>query len=165
MNQLNDYGDTCLECLQYDYTLVTIIFNAFIFCQFFNEYNARFIGDELNMFSGICESRIFLLVSLITFGCQIMLVEVGGEFLKTRPLTIYQWLITVALGAIALPVGVLMRLIPIKEDPNTFFHSAVVDAAGSFELFFFDCYSLFFVSSFGFLSFCCCLILAFLFDE
>ena len=64
---------------------------------------------------------MFLLVSIATLGLQIFLIEVGGDFVKTSPLTLIQWLITIALGFIGVPVGMLMRLIPINEDPNSFF--------------------------------------------
>lgn len=122
LDDLSGFKSDCLGiCLKYDYTLNTIIFNTFIFCQFFNEYNGRNLLDELNAFHGLLQNYVFLAVSVITFGMQIMLVEVGGEFLKTTPLNIQQWLVTIALGAIAVPIGVLMRFIPVKEDPNSFF--------------------------------------------
>lgn len=38
----------------------------------------------------------------------------GAEFTKTAHLSSREWLITVALGAIALPLGVFMRFIPVK---------------------------------------------------
>ena len=67
------------------------------------------------------KNNMFLIVSIVTFGLQIFLIEVGGDFVKTSPLTLIQWLITIALGFISVPVGMLMRLIPIDEDPNSFF--------------------------------------------
>eukprot|EP00981_Chlorochromonas_danica_P011661 scaffold4203_cov166-Ochromonas_danica.AAC.7 len=121
---LDEYSDKCLTCQKNDYTHGSIIFNTFIFCQVFNEYTSRSIFDEWNFLRGILENYIFICVSLVTIGCQIMLIEVGGEFLKTTPLTIDQWLITVALGAIGLPIGILMRFIPVKEDPKSFFDNA-----------------------------------------
>ncbi|KAJ1424568.1 hypothetical protein B484DRAFT_331169, partial [Ochromonadaceae sp. CCMP2298] len=117
---LNNFEDQCLECNLNSYIHGTIIFNTFIFCQFFNEYTARSIFDEWNCFKGISSNYVFLLVSLITGGFQILLVEYGGEFLKTSPLTGSQWGVTILLGAISLPVGMLMRLIPVKEDPDSF---------------------------------------------
>ena len=41
-------GDQCVKtqgglCVQADYTHYTIVFNAFVFCQVFNEFNARYI--------------------------------------------------------------------------------------------------------------------------
>jgi Ca2+-transporting ATPase len=44
---------------------------------------------------------------------QVFLVEIGGDFLQTSPLTISQWLITIVLGFIGIPIGMLMRLIPV----------------------------------------------------
>ncbi|RYH17212.1 hypothetical protein EON65_28895 [archaeon] len=58
---------------------------------------------------------------MLIFSYLPALPHAPGDFLKTSPLTASQWLITVALGAIALPVGILMRLIPCKEDPSSFF--------------------------------------------
>ncbi len=121
MSDLNDFKDTCLVCDQYSYHLATIIFNTFIFCQVFNEYTARSITNEWNICRGILTNYIFFGVSVVTICLQIFLVEVGGEFVKTTPLTPTQWLVSVALGAIGLPIGVLMRFIPVEEDPKAFF--------------------------------------------
>lgn len=123
LSDFDSWEGKCLECVENSYQHGSIIFNAFIFCQFFNEYNARNIFDELNAFRGLATNHIFLIVSIVTLGCQIFLIEVGGEFTKTSPLTLYQWLVTIALGAIALPLGVLMRFIPVVEDPNSFFQA------------------------------------------
>eukprot|EP01092_Planopodium_desertum_P005007 TRINITY_DN2129_c0_g1_i2.p1 TRINITY_DN2129_c0_g1~~TRINITY_DN2129_c0_g1_i2.p1 ORF type:complete len:272 (-),score=68.45 TRINITY_DN2129_c0_g1_i2:34-810(-) len=38
----------------------SIIFNAFVWCQIFNEFNARKINDEFNIFENIHRSYIFL---------------------------------------------------------------------------------------------------------
>lgn len=78
------------------------------------------------MFAGVFSNFTFVLVSIVTIGLQIFLVEVGGDFVKTSHLTLTQWLITIALGAIGLPVGVMMRWIPVTEDPNTFFSEEAV---------------------------------------
>ena len=127
LTDLEDWKDTCLECNKNGYVQGSIIFNTFIFCQFFNEYTSRSLFDEMNCFRGIFTNTVFLMVSMVTLGCQIFLIEVGGEFVKTSPLTLSQWLITIAMGAIGLPLGALMRLIPIKEDPNSFFDSSRPD--------------------------------------
>ncbi len=123
LSDFKEYEDSCLECNKNGYTHGSLIFNTFIFCQFFNEYTARKIFDEVNMFEGVFKNFVFLGVSLFTLGCQVFLIEVGGEFLKTSHLNIYQWLITIGLGAASMIVGVLMRFIPVKEDPNCFFDS------------------------------------------
>jgi Ca2+-transporting ATPase len=121
MSELRDYEENCLVCDQTSYHLTTIIFNTFIFSQIFNEYTARSITNKWDVFTGIFDSHIHSTVTIITIGCQIFLVELGGHFVKTTPLTINQWLISVALGAIGIPIGILMRFIPVEEDPNSFF--------------------------------------------
>jgi Ca2+-transporting ATPase len=123
---LDNFENVCLECNKNGYVHGSIIFNAFIFCTFFNEYTALNLFDEWNFLPSVLSNPVFLAVSAFTFGAQIFLIELGGEFVKTSPLTIYQWLITIALGAIGLPVGVLMRYIPVKEDPNSFFDNSRV---------------------------------------
>jgi Ca2+-transporting ATPase len=80
---------------------------------------------------------MFIGVSIFTILAQVMLVEVGGDFVKTTPLTINQWLITIALGAIGLPVGVMMRFIPVDEDPKTFHHGTnlkTIEGKSSMEI-------------------------------
>eukprot|EP01033_Poteriospumella_lacustris_P003606 gene3605-2599_t len=124
-SDLDGFEKTCLTCDTYDLRHYTIIFNAFIFSQVFNEYTARNIFDDWNPFKGVIHNHIFIGVSIFTIGAQILLVEVGGMFLQTYPLTIGQWLVTVALGAIGLVVGILMRFIPVKEDPRSFFDNSL----------------------------------------
>lgn len=123
-SRLDDFENTCLVCREFDVRHYTIIFNAFIFCQVFNEYTARSLLDHMDVFSTALSNSVFLGVTVFTIGAQILLVEVGGTFLQTYPLSVTQWLVTVALGFIGVPVGFLMRLIPVTEDPASFFDNS-----------------------------------------
>ena len=98
----------------------TIIFNAFVFCQVFNEFNAREIGDVFDPLRSLSQSPMFLMVILFTVSAQWAIVEFGGDFTQTYPLSFAEWRLTVGLGAMSLPIGLLMRLIPVTEDPETF---------------------------------------------
>ena len=118
---LHEYELLCLTCTEHDYRHGTIVFNAFIFCQLWNEYTSRKLFDEWNMFEGVQNNTMFLLVSLISTALQVMLVQVGGEWVKTSPLNVEQWFGTIAIGAIGIPIGMLQRFIPVKEDERTFF--------------------------------------------
>ena len=71
-----------------DYTHYSIIFNTFVFCQFFNEINARSIGDEWNVFAGRGTNPMFLLVLAFTFLFQVFVIEVGEDFTKTTGLSL-----------------------------------------------------------------------------
>ena len=73
------------------------------------------------MFHGVEKNYMFLVISLFSLGLQILMVQYGGEFVRTSPLDLPQWLITIALGLLGIPIGVLMRIIPMEEDPKSFF--------------------------------------------
>ena len=124
---LEDFESKCTDgCLEYSYVHGSLIFNTFVFCQVFNEYNSKSIHSEWNVFSTITHNPIFMFVTLLTCVLQIILIEWGGEFIKTSPLTLEQWLITIVLGFISIPTGILMRFIPVEEDESTFFGSGMV---------------------------------------
>jgi len=119
-------GDQCVKvsdglCVQADYTHYSFIFNAFVFCQIFNEFNARSIGDDWKAaFSGLATNPMFLSIIAISIVVQIVFLEAFGSFTKTAGLTLAHWCITIAVGAVSVPLGVLMRFIPVTEDENTF---------------------------------------------
>ncbi|CAG8510265.1 12139_t:CDS:10 [Ambispora leptoticha] len=92
--------------------LGTIIFNTFVFLQVFNEINCRIIDDHLNVFKNIFNNHVFLIVQFVVITGQFLIVEFGGVAFGTTPLTWYQWLATVMIGSLSLPVGVIIRLFP-----------------------------------------------------
>ncbi|KAL1368122.1 calcium-transporting ATPase 9, plasma membrane-type-like [Arachis hypogaea] len=47
----------------------TLIFNTFILCQIFNEFNARKI-DQMNVFKGVTKNRLFMEIVGVTFVLQ-----------------------------------------------------------------------------------------------
>jgi magnesium-transporting ATPase (P-type) len=126
MNDFSGFESTCLLCVENDYRHYTIIFNSFIFCQIFNEYTARNLFDEINPFRGIHKNRLFLSITAITVILQLMLVEVGGEFIKTSPINGEQWGFSILFGFLSIFVGMAMRFIPVKEDPNSFFDNSLM---------------------------------------
>eukprot|EP01125_Pyxidicula_operculata_P002922 TRINITY_DN1285_c0_g1_i1.p1 TRINITY_DN1285_c0_g1~~TRINITY_DN1285_c0_g1_i1.p1 ORF type:complete len:1037 (-),score=200.32 TRINITY_DN1285_c0_g1_i1:62-3142(-) len=91
----------------------TLLFNTFVFCQIFNEINSRKVNQQINVFIGLHKNLVFISIIVITIVAQIIIIEFGGEALKTVPLTWDQWLICVAIGALSLVVGTLLRLIPV----------------------------------------------------
>ena len=65
-------------------------------------------------------SRPILLVVSQQVVAQYGIVEFGGDFTKTAPLSADQWLRTVGLASVTLPLGVVMRFLPVSEDPSDF---------------------------------------------
>ncbi|KAK9867201.1 hypothetical protein WJX84_002696, partial [Apatococcus fuscideae] len=90
----------------------SLVFNVFIFLQLFNELNSRKIQDELNVFSGLLKSHVFLYVFIIVVGFQILIVETPiNNFFKTTQQSWKEWLFAIAVGAGGLLVSFLVRLI------------------------------------------------------
>lgn len=113
-------GPQMFECEDGSRHHFTILFNAFVFCQVFNEFNAREIGDRFDPVRSLTESPMFLFVIAFTVVSQWAIIEFGGDFTQTYPLSWDEWKVTVGLGAISIPIGFFMRLIPVSEDPSTF---------------------------------------------
>lgn len=130
-SDLNGFVGSCIECTRYSYVHTTIIFNAFVFCQICNEFNARSLFDDIWVLSGISTNPIFISVIAITVTLQYLIVTYGGDFSRTSPLSLEQWGITVAMGLVAFPVGFLMRFIPISEADEDFFIPGTISRACS----------------------------------
>jgi Ca2+-transporting ATPase len=93
----------------------TMIFNIFVMCQLFNEINCRKLGTEFNIFAGLFTNHICMGVLFFTLVMQYGMVQFGGEFTSTHPLSTHQWLVCIGIGAIALPIGFILKLIPVTE--------------------------------------------------
>ncbi|KAG0366024.1 hypothetical protein BGZ54_005918 [Gamsiella multidivaricata] len=92
--------------------LDSMVFNTFVFLQIFNEVNCRRLDNRLNIFAGIRSNRYFIVIFVIMVAFQAIIVEFGGAAFQTESLSGVQWVICIVLGLLALPVGVIIRLIP-----------------------------------------------------
>ncbi|KAE9602447.1 putative calcium-transporting ATPase [Lupinus albus] len=94
----------------------TLIFNSFVLCQVFNEFNAR-KPDEFNIFKGVTRNYLFMGIVGLTVVLQIVIIEFLGKFTKTVKLNWQQWLISIIIGFISWPLAVVGKLIPVPETP------------------------------------------------
>ncbi|XP_027349213.1 putative calcium-transporting ATPase 11, plasma membrane-type isoform X1 [Abrus precatorius] len=97
--------------------LNTLIFNSFVFCQVFNEINSRDIVN-INVFRGIFDSWIFLLIIFVTVTFQVVIVEFLGAFASTVPLNWQFWLLSVLIGAVSMPIAAILKCIPVERNTN-----------------------------------------------
>ncbi|XP_021887883.1 putative calcium-transporting ATPase 11, plasma membrane-type [Carica papaya] len=97
--------------------LNTMIFNIFVFSQVFNEVNSRNI-EKINVFRGIFDSWIFIMVMASTVAFQAIIVEFLGTFARTVPLSWELWLLSVVIGFVSMPVGVVLKCIPVVQDSS-----------------------------------------------
>ncbi|KAJ5975946.1 ATPase P-type K/Mg/Cd/Cu/Zn/Na/Ca/Na/H-transporter [Penicillium waksmanii] len=91
----------------------TVVFNTFVFMQIFNQYNSRRIDNKLNIMEGVWRNKWFIGIQLIIIGGQILIIFVGGQAFSVKRLDQgSQWAVSLVLGAISLPIAVVIRLIP-----------------------------------------------------
>lgn len=90
----------------------TLVFNTFVWMQIFNQLNNRRLDNHFNIFEGIHRNYFFIMINAIMIGGQIMIVFVGGRAFSTVRLNGAQWGYSIVLGALSIPIGVIIRLIP-----------------------------------------------------
>jgi Ca2+-transporting ATPase len=92
----------------------------------------RRLDNKFNIFEGMHKNLYFIVISAIMCGGQVLIVMVGGAAFRIAPegQTPVMWGIAIVLGALSIPVGVIIRLIPdevvgalipeaLKRKPNS----------------------------------------------
>ena len=77
----------------------TIIFNVFVIMTLFNEINGRKLHNERNVFSGIQNNYVFLVIWVICLAGQILIVNFGGIVFSVQPIDWEHWMWSLFLGA------------------------------------------------------------------
>ncbi|GAB2210182.1 hypothetical protein Droror1_Dr00015442, partial [Drosera rotundifolia] len=94
----------------------TLLFNTFVLCQVFNEFNARKLEKE-NVFKGIHRNKLFLAIIGITIVLQVVMVEFLKRFAGTERLNWEQWGVCLGLASASWPIGWIVKRIPVPERP------------------------------------------------
>jgi P-type Ca2+ transporter type 2C len=84
---------------------LTIVFNVFVLLQVFNFFNARMLSADGGVLDNLANSRTLLRIVLCIAASQCAMVEYGGKFMGTTPLTVSQWGYCIAVGSSSLVVG------------------------------------------------------------
>ncbi|XP_050217240.1 putative calcium-transporting ATPase 13, plasma membrane-type [Mercurialis annua] len=100
----------------------TLIFNTFVLCQVFNEFNARKL-EKKNVFEGIHKNKLFLGIIGVTIVLQVLMVEFLKKFADTERLNWGQWGACIGMAAVTWPIGWIVKSIPVPEKPFfSYFH-------------------------------------------
>ena len=94
--------------------LNTVVFNTYSWLQISNQINCRRIDNRLNVFAGIQRNWLFMGITLITIAGQVLIINVGGSAFSITSLNGVQWAVSIILGLLSLPFGVIIRLIPVS---------------------------------------------------
>ncbi|XP_057453394.1 calcium-transporting ATPase 9, plasma membrane-type-like isoform X2 [Lotus japonicus] len=94
----------------------TLIFNTFVMCQIFNEFNAR-KPEEMNVFRGVTKNRLFVGIVGMTFVLQIIIIEFLGKFTSTVRLDWKLWLASLCIGLFSWPLAIIGKFIPVPKTP------------------------------------------------
>ena len=94
----------------------TIIFNAFVFCQLFNEINAR-RPQAFNVFEGIHKNYLFQGIVGGAIFFQFVIVTFLNNFADTTKLPLKWWGLSIAIGFMSLPLAVMVKCIRVPEAP------------------------------------------------
>ena len=92
--------------------LQTMVFNTFVWMQIFNSLNNRRLDNKFNILEGIQRNLFFVGIFLVMVGGQTLIIFVGGRAFQVTRQAGNQWGVAIVLGAISIPIGVLIRLIP-----------------------------------------------------
>jgi Ca2+-transporting ATPase len=90
---------------------LTIFFCVFVMLQFWNIFNARRFGGFRSAFSGLLENPLFMIITVAILAGQIVIVQFGGTFFKTVPLSLEDWLLISACTSPVIFIGEIGRFI------------------------------------------------------
>jgi len=87
----------------------TARFALLIFMATFNGFNIR--TDGFNLFKGIGKNKLFVEIAIIIFVFTFVLAQLGGAFMGCITMTAAQWIVTVALSFLIIPVDLMRKAI------------------------------------------------------
>jgi Ca2+ transporting ATPase len=98
---------------------MTMVFHAFVFCQVFNEINARKLHNEINVFKGLDVQPMFAIVWIGTVIVQFLLVELPGlnTTFNCTNMEPWQHIFCFLCGFAALPWNLVIHFIPTEWIP------------------------------------------------
>jgi len=90
---------------------LSVFFTVFVMLQFWNLFNAKAFASGGSAFKAISASPGFLAVAALIIVGQIIIVEFGGEFFRTVPISFKDWMIIAGGTSVVLWIGEVVRLI------------------------------------------------------
>ena len=85
-------------------------FTVFVMLQFWNMFNAKAFASGKSAFRDMSQSIGFIIVIFVILAGQVLIVQFGGDFFRTVPLSLKDWGIIIGTTSVVLWVGEAVRL-------------------------------------------------------
>jgi P-type Ca2+ transporter type 2C len=89
---------------------ISVFFALFVMLQFWNLFNARCLGSKKSAFTGLLKNQAFVAIASAILVGQILIIQFGGDFFRTVPLSLDSWVNIITLTSLVLWVGEIWRL-------------------------------------------------------
>ena len=90
---------------------LSAFFTIFVMMQFWNMFNARTLGGNNSAFHKLGENKYFLVIAALILVLQVIIIQFGGGFFRTEPLSLEHWVMIVAGTSLVLWIGEAKRFI------------------------------------------------------
>ena len=90
---------------------LSAFFTIFVMMQFWNMFNARTLGGNNSAFYKLGENKYFLVIAALILVLQVIIIQFGGGFFRTEPLSLEHWTMIVAGTSLVLWIGEAKRFI------------------------------------------------------
>lgn len=97
---------------------LSIFFSLFVLLQFWNLFNARCLGTHQSAFKNLKDNKNFLVIATIIVVAQVLIVQGGGKFFRTEPLTLIEWVYIIGGTSCVLWIGELWRWFKRLQEPH-----------------------------------------------
>lgn len=121
---LNMHGHTQQQRVHNRVEKSALIFNVFVWCQLFNQVNARSLDSNMNIFHGMHKNIWFMLIILVEAGAQVLIIFKGHHVFSVVKIGGRDWGISIIAGLVSWPLGAITRMIPVSwvEKPLKWLH-------------------------------------------
>jgi magnesium-transporting ATPase (P-type) len=90
----------------------TLIFNAFVWMQIFNESNNRRLDNHMNIFEGVFRNPYFIAITVFMIIAQVLIINFAGKAFGIVRLGPIEWAVSLLIGLGVFPVAVACRRMP-----------------------------------------------------
>lgn len=95
---------------------LSVFFTIFVMMQFWNMFNARTLGGNRSAFYKLKDNRNFMVIAALILLLQVVIIQFGGGFFRTEPLSMTHWIVIIAGTSMVLWIGELNRLFKRIKD-------------------------------------------------